>query len=237
MPNYKRKRPSTAFRRRPKARKTSTAPGRLTRLNPSRGISGFPTTIRTTLKYCDVITLTSTAGAVSQYAFRLNSAYDPDYTGGGHQPYFYDQFAAIYRKYTVMGSTFKASFCPIVSATTTVQPSGPLLIGISSDDDGVLPGSNKTIQEVTGSQSALLGNAMGGNNVKTFSLTYDPKRDLNLDPKCDVLTVPIGANPGYQWFASIFATEQGLGSPSSVVVNVEILFDVVFSQMTDNAGS
>ncbi len=43
--------------------------------------------------------LTSYTG--SEYVFRLNSLYDPDLTGTGHQPYGFDQFAALYSRYKV----------------------------------------------------------------------------------------------------------------------------------------
>jgi hypothetical protein len=55
--------------------------------------------------YCDTFTLTVGTGGVigSEHIFRLNSLYDPDFTIGGHQPYGYDQVAALYRKYRVEG--------------------------------------------------------------------------------------------------------------------------------------
>lgn len=37
----------------------------------------------------------------SAYRFRLNSLYDPDVTGTGHQPYQYDQLTAMYKNYIV----------------------------------------------------------------------------------------------------------------------------------------
>lgn len=59
-------------------------------------------------KYADRITLPATvAGNNSVYVFRANSLFDPDLTGVGHQPMFYDDMAAHYNKYTVMWSTIK----------------------------------------------------------------------------------------------------------------------------------
>lgn len=55
------------------------------------------------LTYGVNVTLT-TAGSTSlgtYYRFRLNSLYDPDVTGTGHQPYQYDQLTAIYQSYIV----------------------------------------------------------------------------------------------------------------------------------------
>jgi len=54
-----------------------------------------------TLKYFDFIPLSVTTLAVSQYTFRLNSLFDPDRTGTGHQPYGRDTLAALYNRYRV----------------------------------------------------------------------------------------------------------------------------------------
>ena len=42
--------------------------------------------------------------AVASYVFRGNSLYDPDYTGTGHQPRYYDQLTPIYGRYKVLSS-------------------------------------------------------------------------------------------------------------------------------------
>lgn len=60
----------------------------------------FPDRLSTVLTYADNA---QTAG-VPTYATRywaLNSVYDPDATGAGHQPRFFDQYAAIYARYLV----------------------------------------------------------------------------------------------------------------------------------------
>lgn len=44
---------------------------------------------------------TGTALLGTQQAYRLNSVYDPDYTGAGHQPYGFDQLSGLYNKYRV----------------------------------------------------------------------------------------------------------------------------------------
>jgi len=62
--------------------------------------------MRTKLRYADNISQTSGASAGtfgSEWAFRLNSLYDPDYTYTGHQPYGFDQLASLYYSYRVEG--------------------------------------------------------------------------------------------------------------------------------------
>ncbi len=71
----------------------------------------FPTQLRRQFTYCTIVTLTSGNGLLgTQQAFRLNSLYDPDYTGAGHQPYGFDQMSGLYSKYRVDKVKFELLF-------------------------------------------------------------------------------------------------------------------------------
>lgn len=61
----------------------------------------FAPKLLTRLKYHERASLSLTGGVAQVYSFRVNSLYDPNYTGGGHQPGGYDQLTAIYNKYRV----------------------------------------------------------------------------------------------------------------------------------------
>jgi len=65
--------------------------------------------VRTVLKYTDIYTLSSSAG-VAAYSYSGNSAYDPDITGGGGQPYYWDRYSGIYTKYVVLNATMTLRF-------------------------------------------------------------------------------------------------------------------------------
>lgn len=51
------------------------------------------------MKYATSVTTELLTG---QYVFRLNSLYDPDLTGVGHQPYGFDNLALLYNRYRVV---------------------------------------------------------------------------------------------------------------------------------------
>lgn len=81
------------------------------RRNPFITRNVQPNTFATRLTYEDCKTMTVT-GAPVQTVFRLNSLYDVDYTGLGHQPSGFDQLAALYDKYCVVSSkVFIEPFC------------------------------------------------------------------------------------------------------------------------------
>lgn len=79
------------------------------------GRDPFPPSIRRRFKYAYLHQLT-TAGSPSagyygsEVRYNLNALYDPDYSGGGHQPYGYDQFTVNYGNYRVERAAFRITF-------------------------------------------------------------------------------------------------------------------------------
>lgn len=72
-----------------------------------------PDRYRTKLRYSAVVRAYSADGVPSAYTFRLNSLYDPDFTGIGRQPYGFDQLSAFYNNYVVTGSSIKVVPLPV----------------------------------------------------------------------------------------------------------------------------
>ena len=77
-----------------------------------RSITGFPDQMVCKLKYNTVISMVNVSGHGS-YRMNLNSLYDPDDTGSGHQPMGFDQYAAIYQDYEVRASSIYVKPLPI----------------------------------------------------------------------------------------------------------------------------
>lgn len=63
--------------------------------------TGLPSRMRVRMGYADAKQLTSGASTVSTNIYRLNSVYDPDYSGVGAQAIGYDQYSALYGRYLV----------------------------------------------------------------------------------------------------------------------------------------
>lgn len=55
-------------------------------------------------RYLENLQLSTTLGAPNVYTFQVNSLYDPNLTGSGHQPLGRDQMAAIFQTYCVIGA-------------------------------------------------------------------------------------------------------------------------------------
>lgn len=102
---YSRKRPRSAISRTYRPRRSGYRRRRYTRKRPRlRGRTGFPTQLYTKLKYTQTVTLNGASGTISGNVFSGNSLFDPDASGIGHQPYFYDQLTGVYNSYIVYAS-------------------------------------------------------------------------------------------------------------------------------------
>jgi len=75
-------------------------------------ITGFEPHKYFTFKYVGFFSASSPLGNTSQQIMNLNSLFDPDRTGTGHQPYFYDQASSIYNRYRVLRTRYKVTFAP-----------------------------------------------------------------------------------------------------------------------------
>jgi len=67
--------------------------------------------VRTRLTYCDTKTINAHAGA-DRFVFNLNYLHDPDQTGIGHQPCFFDRWKTLYNRYRVVGASWTIVFAP-----------------------------------------------------------------------------------------------------------------------------
>lgn len=99
--SYLRKR-MTRYTRKPIRRNRTT-----TLVNNSR-LAPIPQRFITKMKYADTFQLSTVGGGV--YRFNLNSIFDPNRTGVGHQPYARDQLATLYNRYRVYKVNYAITF-------------------------------------------------------------------------------------------------------------------------------
>ncbi len=102
--------PSKTSKRLQTARKTSKAIANTAIATAgSFSMNVLPRSMRRTLRYAETFSLsTGTAGVVGTVVtMLLNSAYDPNNSGVGHQPYGFDQLASFYQQYIVHSVRFQ----------------------------------------------------------------------------------------------------------------------------------
>jgi len=96
-----------------KARKSARADSGVLSKLPKVALP-FPVRMSKVLDYCQTVTLTASSSgnsAGTAQIWRLNSLYDPDYSGTGHQPRFYDQICSLgYAEYLVRKADITLTF-------------------------------------------------------------------------------------------------------------------------------
>jgi len=116
----------------------------------------FPRTLRRSLRYAESFGLTTGAsgGCGAEQAFILNSLFDPNYTGTGHQPYGFDQISPLYASYLVhaVKVTLLVSTIGGTAEIALVYKYEPNLGGVAL--------LNQTIDRVT--EAPMIGTAMLG---------------------------------------------------------------------------
>lgn len=205
-----------------------TSAGVITGLSPNN--YGFPDRLKTRLRYCDVVQLEATAGNPGLWQFRLSSLYDPDYTGTGHQPQWYDQLVAVYQRYRVLGAKITVTFSPNQVSDTEANDKGPYIVGITTSENATFgSGTSTDLLEDNNSTHSVLADKQGANNVKTLEATYSPIRDLGLGNGDDVMMALSNANPARNIFANVWALDMTENAAVDVVAKVCIEFWAEFS--------
>lgn len=109
----------------------------------NRAITPVPQRFLTQHKYSTTFTL----GTLQPlYRMNLNSLYDPDQTGTGHQPYGFDQMAALFNRYRVYGVSYKVQ---------GYQFNNPIRFGCVATNDTASPTNMATLIEYPRSKSAI----------------------------------------------------------------------------------
>ena len=79
-------------------------------VNVPRNKMGFPQEMRASLRYVDSLDFVPTSHTTVRQTFLANGLYDPHTSTGGHQPRGFDEFMAIYNKFTVKSSKISVTF-------------------------------------------------------------------------------------------------------------------------------
>lgn len=109
----------------------------------------FPLSARQAMdhKYLTTISLDPGAGSYGYYRFRTNSLFDPDHTGVGHQPMYFDQMAALYKEYVVTGAKIIVTLYPQTSLGEAIALYDVPVLIVSKENDTDNPTDPGTIIE------------------------------------------------------------------------------------------
>lgn len=123
-----------------------------------KSLNPLPQRFITKMKYAETVTLN--VGTSYAYQFNLNSIYDPNRTGIGHQPYGHDQLLALYNRYRVIGvkySIFMATGSTGQPLMFSAVPANEVQIFSGTDEARENPRARFAIQMPGGNPVKITG--------------------------------------------------------------------------------
>lgn len=188
-------------------------------MTPQKTLGGFPDKVRTTLRYVEQQTLTSTSGVTAFYRYVGNDAYDPNYTGGGNQPANYDDFAAHYTRYRVIASRITVVLLPVSGTVGTntmevvLYPSNSVDSSFTTNSAMAQPYSLFTMTSTTGPVTLI-------HNMTT-------KTALGQDPRtADRLQAKYNTDPADVWLWNLCFQTVDASTTASAYAKVVIDYDM-----------
>lgn len=170
---------------------TWTLPGQTT---------GIPDQIYTRLVYEELVSI-APGGPRANYTFRGNSVYDPNYTGAGHQPGYYDILTQIYGRYRVLSSTIRVEVSNTSAAT-------PVLFAIVPDTD---PITFTSFQDAAENPRAIVSKMCPVSTRIPYSLKKQMSTKVQLGLRGSEIndedySHTSAANPNNMWYWNTFFT-------------------------------
>jgi hypothetical protein len=196
-----------------------------------RNVFGFPPKMMSRLRYIDTYTITSSVGSTGKQVIYINSTFDPDNTGTGHQPMYRDTYAALYDHYAVVSAKARVKFF-------NTEAAGLLACGVVIDDDNATVGlAVQTIRELSLGDSVVLPPLAGSLSTHTFTVEWDCKKILGIDPySSEEYKTAVGSNPT-EISALLLHVTNLAGGTASYGVDVELEQTVLWTELATAAGS
>lgn len=204
--------------------------------------------LRTNLTYYDTITLNPSVNALTganvTHQFRINSLFDPDYTGIGHQPMYHDNYTFIYQKYRVISAKIivkilETKFGGVVpddvGTGATDIPSTAYRLMLCKDEGTGFPNDIRNAIEEKGSNLKwryVMPNTNG--RPQGLSMTCKVAKLLRCnsnDPDLAGATggSGVGSNPAREAFFTIGITGiDGVVDPPAVSLGIQIEYRVEY---------
>lgn len=198
---------------------------------------GFPRKLSFTHKYRDIATATVSGGAMTNYLFSCNGMYDPNISGTGGQPQWFDQLTALYNHYCVIGSKILVRFLPM-DQSGLITPT-TVACGIFVNDDASLASSQTYLtlgQQSTGKVTYLAPLAV---KPTVISRKWSAKKTFGGSVLSNTeLQGTNGSNPTDQSYYHLFFQNANLSTTTqSIIFEVELEYIAIWKELKDVGGS
>lgn len=198
---------------------------RVPRAYVNQGV-GFPAKQAATLKYVENLVLVSTGGVTSNYLFRLNSLYDPDYSSTGHQPIYFNQYMNVYNHYCVTGCKMTVTYQPYASN------GAPCTLVLWQNDDTTITPTVPYQQAEQSKAQVALSNGQAAPSKAT--LNWSARKVFGPNPLDNSnLRGTATTNPAEESFGCISVRAADNVSTVNCAVMVELEYFAIFTELRD----
>jgi len=237
MERKKSRQPST--RRRPRAPALRKLPDSIDKKQFKAPISvtyapdvvGFPDRLTTILKYSETYTFTGVSPSAQVWA--LNSAFDPNNSGAGHQPSYYDVYSLVYGRYYVRQFMVTVD----VSQTASVTYVDGVL---AYADQSVAANTVEQITEAKYARPFRLSFASGAGANKRIRLPWMSQRQIMGQPIAEPdsnLYATVTSSPADICFGILKLTATDGVTSISCSARVYIYMEIVFKDLLTQYSS
>lgn len=193
------------------------------------GKQPLPLQLFNTVKYAESVVVTL-IGGFNSYLFSCNSLFDPNRTGTGHQPMYFDQLIALYDHYTVLRSRIK--FSPLPGGLFDT----PFAATVYQDDDATVATTFTQALEQKSACKAKTWIPQAGPNPTLYS-SWDAAKTFGPNPQAqDSLQGDATASPTEQTFYTLCIQDLG-SSNNTISLLVEVEYDTVWDELKTQAQS
>lgn len=193
------------------------------KVNPAYNMGPLSVKLRTKMLYVDQVQLDPGIGGIpGNYVWSCNGLFDPNITGGGHQPRGFDQLMELYDHYVVIG--MKAEIVLANTDTTEAQH----VCAYIKDDATPLATSTDILENRYIKWKMLAPEGSGANTAK-MTIQVNPNKFLGRsrplsDPE---LKGSVVANPAEQCFLILQSFPQTNTNLAPMMCTVRITYTAI----------
>lgn len=192
----------------------------------------FAKQITRTLIYAEQVTRSLSTGLYNEYKISCNSLFDPNTTGVGHQPMYYDQLMAIYDHYCVTEA--KITVVPVPESATTKT----LTVCLFQDDDTNTNTTDmSTAMERPGATFSSCQAQVYGPTPSSLSARWSAKQVFAGNPLSrEDLSGNAGASPTEESYFIIAAADAS-STTSTMLYNIRVEYTATFYELKSVVAS
>lgn len=191
-----------------------------------RNPSCFPEVLYTDLFFTERFNITITSGIGTNYIYRGNSLFDPNFSGVGMQPKWFDEIKAVYGQYEVLNT--------VAEANIIKQSSGAEVLEVAMAPFSPLspPANFDEIENAENGSTAIITQASPNARLVTYG---DSAKMTGRARGDDTISAVVTTNPGLVWYIYVSAIAPQ-GGTSELHGLIRIKYHAKFSMMTDSTS-